>query len=269
MDAITDMDRINRKAWRSPATIDQYAHSEGWTDPGERAALERIALEASGEPILDIGVGGGRTVPLLRAISQNYVAIDYTEELVAACRARFPGVDVMHGDARDLSRFKSGSFKLVVFSFNGIDSINHEDRVHVLDEVYRVLRKGGVFLFSVHNKDGPGYDEPLSFGFYPTRNPFKLGARFLRSLRYAAVAAYNHRRYSRLNLEANDYAIMNASAHSHGILVHYTSLENELREIETAGFLPGTEVYENVKGTRVREGDDTHGVWWFHFLARK
>src|ERR1019366_8247253 len=55
------------------------------------------------------------------------------------------------GDARDLSRFGDGEFDVVLFSFNGMDYISHEDRLRVLAPVRRVLRPGGTFFFSAHS----------------------------------------------------------------------------------------------------------------------
>ena len=218
------MDAINRRAWSSRAAVKWFRSLEGWTDPGERAAIEHIRDEVRGRPILDIGVGAGRTVPLLRAISLDYVAVDYTQELVDACRKKHPDARILLGDARDLSMFDNESFALVVFSFNGIDAVNEPDRMKILREAHRVLRPGGIFLFSSHNRRGPGHGEPLSFGFYATRNPVKLAARLVRTIAEAPVAAFNHLRYSKLNEQSDDHSIMNAAAHAHGILVYYVTL---------------------------------------------
>jgi SAM-dependent methyltransferase len=268
-DAASLMDTINRKTWSDPATVDWFRTLEGWTDPGERAALERVAAEAKGAPILDLGVGAGRTVPLLRAISEDYVAIDYTPELVAVCKGKYPGVRVMQGDARDLSRFADESFQLAVFSFNGIDAVDHGDRNAILREVYRVLRPGGIFLFSAHNREGPGNGEQLSFGVHFTRNPFKLAWRVARATIRAARTISNHARNSKLGFDGAGYSIKNAAAHDHGILIHYTSLANQLADLERAGFLAGATVTSNLNGQPVELGDDVSNAWWFHFLARK
>src|SRR5438067_126013 len=55
------------------------------------------------KPILD--VGGGRTTPHLLRISADYLGIDYSHRMIAACRERFPGVGFQHGDARDMASF--------------------------------------------------------------------------------------------------------------------------------------------------------------------
>jgi len=122
-DAAALMDEINRAAWQTRASVRSFARLEGFTDDGERAALASIAHEVHDEPILDLGVGAGRTVPILRSLSDDYTAIDYTPELVMACRHKHPNARILHGDARDLSCFPAETFKLVVFSFNGIDAV--------------------------------------------------------------------------------------------------------------------------------------------------
>ena len=82
------MDDTNRRTWSGVA--DEYA-IEGWGDPGEVVALLLAADRARGRPVLDLGVGGGRTTALLRLVSSEYMGIDYTPELVDLCRDAAPG----------------------------------------------------------------------------------------------------------------------------------------------------------------------------------
>ena len=71
MIADTVQDRINRKAWTSWGARHWFAVAADVTDPGEAAALALVADAARGAPLLDVGVGGGRTVPTLRALSRT------------------------------------------------------------------------------------------------------------------------------------------------------------------------------------------------------
>ncbi len=263
------MDRINREAWRAPDSVDWFRTLEGWTDVGERVAIERIAAEVKDQPILDLGVGAGRTVPLLRGISQDYTAIDYTPELVAVCRNKYPELRVFQGDARNLSDFAAESFGLVVFSFNGIDAVNPEDRIKILREAHRVLRKGGIFLFSAHNQRGPGHGERLKLGVYPTHNPLKLARRIFRALWNSARTISNYLRYSRLNQRADGYSIMNAAAHNHGILIHYITMKKQREQLAATGFRSDPEIYGNLGGALISPGEETSRDTWFHFIARK
>ncbi len=146
------VDDVNRTTWTE--VVDEYA-IEGWSDPGELGALTFVADRVRGVPILDLGVGGGRTVALLRLLSADYLGVDYTPALVELCRERHPGVEIEVGDARDLSGLAEGSRGLVVFSNNGIDAVDHEGRQQVLSGVHRVLEPGGTFVYSTLNKDNP------------------------------------------------------------------------------------------------------------------
>lgn len=102
--------------------------------------------------ILDLGVGGGRTTPHLSQLASRYVGIDYAEEMIRVCRTKFPRLQFAVADASDLSGFEAGSFDAVIFSFNGLDHLcPDQKRQRCLQECHRVLKPGGVFIFSSHN----------------------------------------------------------------------------------------------------------------------
>lgn len=267
-EARADLDAINRPTWARRDTVRVYERLQGFTDPGEQAALESIIPRVRGRPVLDIGVGAGRTTQLLLPVSSDYVGIDYTQEMVQACRKRHPGVRIEQMDARDLGAFESGRFALVMFSFNGIDSVGPQDRLRVLREVHRVLEPGGLFLFSAHNHDGPGRGEQPQARVPFTWNPIKLAWRGLKSLRAWPRAFINHRRLRRVNETHEDWSVMNAGAHDFGIVVVYTTLAEQKRQIAQAGF-ECEAVFDNARGQPVPEGADTRDMWWFHYVARK
>jgi SAM-dependent methyltransferase len=263
------MDGVNRRAWSDAWTVRTYQHVEGWSDRGERAAMECVREACAGWPILDLGVGGGRTVPILRAISADYVALDYTPELVRACQAKYPGVRVLCGDARDLSRFDDASFGLVVFSYNGIDAVNAADRAKILGEAHRVLRRGGVLLFSTHNRRGPAYEAKFNLGIDRTPNPVKLGARVVVALLHAGRSARNYDGLSRYRYDGDGYSIRNGSELDHGLLVHYITAEAQRSQLASIGFGSEPLVFSNRDGRLLAPDEDTHDVSWFHLVVRK
>ena len=142
-------DSTDAPVWNQPDVVDYYHKLSGL--PGfERHTFDTYIRP--GTSILDIGVGGGRTTPYLSAIAGYYVGIDYAEEMVNLCRQKFPHLEFLHLDASDMSRFADSTFDTVVFSLNGIDYLYpSEIRLRCLKECSRILKSGGILIFSVHN----------------------------------------------------------------------------------------------------------------------
>jgi SAM-dependent methyltransferase len=98
-----------------------------------------------------LGVGGGRTTPYLANRASRYVGLDYSSSMVKACRAKFPGFEFVVADAADLSAFSDASFDTLVFAFNGLDALSDAGRRSCLKHMQRILKPGGVLIFSSHN----------------------------------------------------------------------------------------------------------------------
>jgi len=139
----------NLQVYRDPKVVSHYASLDYLT------ACERHLFDSyltPGMAILDMGVGGGRTTPYLSRKASRYVGVDYSEEMVRFCRDKFPQLEFLVSDASDLSKLSDGSFDAIVFAFNGLDYLfPEEQRWQCLRECGRVLRAGGVFVFSSHN----------------------------------------------------------------------------------------------------------------------
>src|SRR5262245_18761370 len=131
----------NQDVYGIGEVVQHYADA-GKLKAAEEAILRRFGPQIEGKCLLDIGVGGGRTTPHLLALSQDYIGIDYSAEMVSACRAKYPGINFQEADARNLEAFGRGKFDFVFFSFNGIDVIDGEGRARVLREVHAALKPG-------------------------------------------------------------------------------------------------------------------------------
>jgi len=139
----------NLEKYNEPEVVDYYKKAEG-LQPSEAYLFKRYLKP--GMSILDIGVGGGRTTPYLSKIAARYVGADYSNAMVEVCKKRFPALEFCHADATDMRVFQDNEFDAVVFSFNGIDAIrSHEERAKCLKEIARILKSGGIFIFSSHN----------------------------------------------------------------------------------------------------------------------
>jgi SAM-dependent methyltransferase len=253
---MSHIDRINRRTM-SDATVVRGYTAQDELSPPERVLLDRVRDVARGQAILDLGVGGGRTVAPLRAISEDYVGIDYSPDMVASCRRRFPGVRIDHGDARDLSSHRDGRYRLVVFSCNGLGMVGHDDRLRVLSEVRRVLAPGGAFVFSTHNRACPDHDAAFRLPELElSRHPVRLGVRALRFARRVAVRARNRSRHRPLEWRTRDYSIVNDVCHDYGTMLYYIDLAAQRRQLERAGFAPGAEAYD-LSGKQVEHTTDS------------
>lgn len=229
------METINRKTWENAWSIREYSRSEGFLDEGERAAFDHATAQG-GRRILDIGIGGGRTAGLL-ADGRDYTGIDYTAGMVERARANHPTLRFEHMDARDLSAFPDASFDLVVFSFNGIDSVDPDGRVRVLEEVSRVLSPGGRFVFSTFHKDWQGFNALPDYRRVEwTMDPLRLGFRLYRYVEGGILKAIRLRKHRTLEVRADDHAILMHGAHDFGIMVHATTCQHLLDQLGQAGF---------------------------------
>ena len=147
----------NLRTWKKQNIIDEYAASTELQAP-EKAILDILRDHLPQMKMLDIGVGGGRTTLHFAQAAEEYWAIDYSEEMIVACRKRFRDasskVRFAVCDASAMNICPDSFFSFILFSFNGIDCISHEDRFRVFKEVQRVGRAGGLFCFSTHNLRG-------------------------------------------------------------------------------------------------------------------
>ena len=262
--ATDEIDRINKQTYRTTSAVREYELKGDLVTPAERATLDRVAGEVRGAPVLELGMGTGRSVRALREISADYRGLDYTPEMVALCQSRFPGVTFEHGDARDLRRYPEASFALVAFFCQGIDMVLHDDRLAILREAHRVLRPGGYYVFSTHNKESADHDRGLVLpDFNPSANPIRLAVRALRFAKQVGLRVYNRRRFARLVRQTPDYSLVNDVSHDYRMMAYYVTLEAQRRQLREAGFAR-YDLYYNA-GHRVEATRDCH----LHFVAQK
>ncbi len=143
------MGAANLRVYNKPDVASHYAVLNYLT-PCEQFLFDLYIKP--GAAVLDIGVGGGRTTPHLSSRASRYVGVDYASEMIRVCRRKHPDLEFIEAEASDLSAITSSSFDAVVIAFNGLDYvIPDEKRALCCKECHRVLRPGGVLLFSSHN----------------------------------------------------------------------------------------------------------------------
>jgi SAM-dependent methyltransferase len=273
----SDFDRANRLVWGSRDVVELFLQRQGFSSDAEAHVMRRVATAAKDQPILDVGVGGGRTVPFLRAVSTEYLGIDFVEALVDATRHRYPDACVEHMDARNLTRLGDEGFALVVFSQNGIDGVSHGDRLRVLNELHRVLRPGGLLAYSTLNLDdrSPGR---IRRHFDP-RTLIKRPGYAARRITRLPRTIWEYQRLRALSTRGEGWATVASLGYGRPVIWHRVTFAESVRELRDSGFTTvelyssaGLIVTVNAASTSlhaVAQAVDTSSWSTLHLVAEK
>ena len=169
--------------------------------------------------MLDLGIGGGRSAVHFAPLVVEYIGTDFSSVMVDACVSRFKKSelniqDLQIADVRNLSQYKLESFDFVLFSFNGIDEINHNERLEALRQIRKVIKINGLFFFSSHNLKS-------------VRNYFKFKSslrpdRFLKSIyKYFKIRAVNPKYKTLFSLDT--YSLIHDYHYDYSKLTYYVS----------------------------------------------
>lgn len=228
----------NRSTYESTHAVEEFA-SLSELQPPERAILDLVSPSLSRARMLDLGVGGGRTTLHFAPNTASYVGADYSVGMSAAARRRFAGGRYRFSvaDARALP-FADRSFDFVLFSFNGIDYVSHDDRARVFAEIGRVLDDGGRFAFSTHNLA----NAPSLLSLRP-----RVGVRT--TLRRWKLRTLNP---PLRDIAKHDWLVLQDGALKGGLMTYYVRREEQLRQLAAAGFT-NVRVFQ-LDGSAAREG---------------
>ena len=221
----------NEAAERSQLAVEELQTSKGLFG-AEEIILNQLRPWLAGKKMLDIGVGTGRTVEFFAPLVDSYVGVDYAPRMIETCETNFGGrwsnARFSVADVRDLGEFEVGSFDLVLFSFNGIDCINHEDRLNALREIGRVCAPDGIFCFSSHNLNG------LSL-LYKLSNEERAGikGRIRGTMRQVVLRSVNK---PLRTLTSRDFAEVRDGALNFGIRNLYMKPAQLITDLRAAGF---------------------------------
>ena len=276
---------IDHKTLYNTESISKDYAARDYLEPAERAVIEILDSSISSMKMLDMGVGGGRTTKYFAPLVLNYTGADYAPAMVNACIEKY-GDDYFFitCDARDMEELSDNSFDFVLFSFNGIDSFSHEDRVSSLKEIHRVLRPGGYYCFSSHNLNWNGL--PDLFSLKQVKKIAQAGKSdtdeetkdFKKQVDRSFRSAYKVARLSILNrsFRMKDYiSKLRKSERGHiydnslngKAKVYYITKDEQIRQLKAAGFKDISTIGRN--GCITNNSALLNQDGWIYYLCQK
>ena len=140
-------------------TVPGLAEENYWFRRHE-VVYERLAERCRDRDVLEAGAGEGYGADLIANIARRVIGLDYDESSVAHIRARYPRVEMLHGNLAELP-LDDASVDVVV-NFQVIEHL--WDQGQFVAECLRVLRPGGVLLMSTPNRITftPDSDTPIN-----------------------------------------------------------------------------------------------------------
>ncbi|MEA5533683.1 class I SAM-dependent methyltransferase [Crocosphaera sp. XPORK-15E] len=235
----------NQTTYQANDIVSYYAQLSQ-LQPAEATILNLLKGQLSSMTMLDIGVGGGRTTKYFARLVKQYIGIDYSAEMIAACQQKFSNdssILLEVGDARDLSRFNDNYFDFILFSFNGIDYMSHADRLQVFQEISRVGKPGGYFFFSTHNLQG--IEREFNWQNHLNINPILT---YVNLVMFAFLRFFN-RPLTYQQLHNYPYAIIRDESHNFRLKTYYIRPIEQIKQLQ--GIFNDIKVYSWKTGQEI------------------
>ncbi len=152
-------------------------------EPSELAVSALGTLKDNGaKDVLELGCGQGRDSYFLCRNGFSVTALDYSETGVCQMKERAAasgvGMNLLVHDAREPLPFPDGSFDAVFSHMFFTMELSEDEVAKILEECCRVLRPGGLNIYSVRNDHDPHYGKFEQRGKDMWRNPMGFVVHF-------------------------------------------------------------------------------------------
>jgi ubiquinone/menaquinone biosynthesis C-methylase UbiE len=149
---MTYKDKRQSNVVGSKAGYDDYAVSYDKTldflDSFERDVLQKMLRDVRSGKVLDVGCGTGRVIRKLLDRGAEIVGLDVSPEMLKIARKKFKKTTFIEGNIENML-FPDEDFDMVIASFVIVHLKNLQK---AFDEVYRILKPGGVFIVTNINQ---------------------------------------------------------------------------------------------------------------------
>ncbi|MGM0366615.1 MAG: class I SAM-dependent methyltransferase [Actinomycetota bacterium] len=241
----------------------------------EQAILEKLKNWLPGARMLDMGVGGARTTKYFAPLAKQYTGADYAPSMVDICRAKYGGrYKFVECDVRDMGCFGDGSFDFVLFSYNGIDSFSHQNRMSALKEIARVLSPGGYFAFSSHNLDWSRLTDLFRLKGSNLKKEgghlAKLGCYARQSCRALRLSLLNRSLFMEdliQKLRKNERGSLYDNSLNGKASIYYITRREQAKQLHGAGFADITTF--GPSGMETGDSEELNRGAWIYYLCRK
>jgi len=263
--------------YNSESISDEYAKRD-YLEGAESAIIKKFGSKFKEMNMLDMGVGGGRTTKYFAPLAKSYIGADYAPNMIAKCKVKYRGkYCFMESDVRSMNMFGSNMFDFVLFSYNGIDSFSHEDRLIALKEIRRILKNNGYFYFSSHNLNWVNLSDIFNLKLSEiSANKKNDSGNFIRLLGNNIKSGFKKLRLNILNrnLHRKDF-VQHLKEKQRGLIydnslngkasVYYITRAEQIRQLEDAGFKNITTYSRNGASTENEEKLNKDG--WIYYLC--
>lgn len=264
--------------YNSKRIYSDYA-KRNYLEKAEIAILDKLSPELANMEMLDMGVGGGRTTSYFAPMVKSYIGADYACQMIRICKEKFKDKYIFNeSDARSMQEYEDNSFDFVLFSFNGIDSFEHDGRLSALKEIRRVLKNNGYFCFSSHNLGWENLFDLFSFklnnsansSIQKNKNPisylfYKLRKKF-RIIRLNFLNGSLSTKNLMVRLKEIGYGHIYDSSLNGKARIYYITHSEQLRQLKTAGFKNIFSYSRN--GISTENEDELNNGGWIYYLCQ-
>lgn len=121
--------------------------------PFERWLLDRVAADAEGGPVVEVGSGPGHVTAYLAAAGADARGLDLTPEMVEEARRRHPGVRYDVGDLRRLIRPETAPGWRAVLAWYSLIHLAESELPAALMSLLRPIEPGGLLVLAMQAGD--------------------------------------------------------------------------------------------------------------------